>query len=468
MARFRRRGAARVATVLTTLGVAFAGLTGASGAGVAGRVSRPTPHDAAHESATVEPGNALRSRPAAAPAGPLAGRRPFPQHVRYPRQALRPKGVTAAQMDRQVLRFWRAWKVAYLRSTGSPGFWVKHDDAPSTVSEAIGYGMIFAAFFGDQSLFDGLFRHFRAHPSRVSPNLMAWKQVLVDGRMADVEGADSATDGDMDIAYGLLLAHRQWGSHGGVDYRRQALAVSRAVLRHDVNHRLWNTTPGDWATGADRRHTRTSDFMPSHFTAFAAADPARRAGWRRVLRATQRIVRHQFRDGSRATGLMPDFMVRSRRGWVPVLGRYLESPHDGDFGWNACRTPWRLSLSHLLDGRKGLRHVLRAQARWFRRAHDGAPSRIRAGYYVRNGPNGRPFANYSDLAFTAPAAVVAMLGGERGQRWMDRMWRAITSGRTVTSYYADSLRLMALLVVSRNWWQPRVQGVARGRARWGT
>lgn len=77
-----------------------------------------------------------------------------------------------------------------------------------------------------------------------------------------------------------------------------------------------------------------------------------------------------------------------------------------------------------------------------------------AGYFVRNGRNGAPFAGYSDLAFTGPAAVAAMNGGRRGQQFLDRSWRLLVRQPEVTDYYGDSLRLMALLVLSRNWWQP--------------
>lgn len=389
---------------------------------------------------------------AGADAAATAARRPFPQHVKYAKSVLVPQ-VPGATRDSVTLRFWRAWKSRYLRARGSPGLWVQH--RPGTnVSEGTGYGMVLSAYFGDRRTFDGLYRHFRAHPSRYSPDLMAWKQKLIDGRMVDVAGRDSATDGDLDIAYALLLAHRQWRSRGPIDYRAQSLLVSRAALAHDVNPRLGNTTPGDWAAGKDTRRTRTSDFMPAHFDAFARVDPDSAWQWRRVKRSTSAIALAQFRNGSRRTGLLPDFMAYWRGEWRPVRGVYLESKHDGDFGYNACRDPWRLSLPYLLMGQRRLRPLLLKHTVWLRTETNGDPAQIRAGYYVRNGPNGQPYRNYPDLAFTAPAAVNAMLGGDGGQRWLNRLWRAITRGPSTSNYYSDSLRLMALLILSRNWWQP--------------
>lgn len=378
--------------------------------------------------------------------------RPFPQRVQYARGALR-VSTPQASADVTTLRHWESWKATYLKSEGSPGLWVEH--TPNTnVSEGTGYGMVFAAYFGDRPVFEGLYRHFRAHPSVNAADLMAWKQQLVAGSMIDVEDSDSATDGDMDIAYALLLADRQWGSAGSIDFAHEARLVSRAVLAHDVNHRYWNTTPGDWARGDDARHTRTSDFMPTHIRAFELADPGRARQWRRVSRSITRIVRQQYSNGSRSTGLLPDFMELRGGRWRPVAGKYLEGPHDGDFDYNACRDPWRLTLSNLVIANSDLKQVMTTQARWFRTASRGRPGRIRAGYYVANGPNGKPYADYEDLAFTAPVAVNAMLGGRAGQPWLDRLWRHITSEPPVTNYYSDSLRLMALLVLNRNWWQP--------------
>lgn len=88
-----------------------------------------------------------------------------------------------------------AWKNAYIRADGGQGSWVKYDNTNSTVSEAHGYGMVLAAYMGDKSLFDDMFRYFKAYPSTHSAHLMAWKQSPSGGAMVNVGGGDSATDG---------------------------------------------------------------------------------------------------------------------------------------------------------------------------------------------------------------------------------------------------------------------------------
>jgi hypothetical protein len=316
--------------------------------------------------------------------------------------------------------------------------------------------MVLAAYMADRAIFDSMFRYFKSHPSRNARHLMAWKQTLKNGVMVNIEGADSATDGDLDIAYALLLAHAQWGSAGAINYRKQAILILHDVLQHEVNPNTLTFTPGDWASGVDANHTRSSDFMTGHVLAFAKADTANTEKWNAMHEKMAAIVDHQLTHGSQKTGLMPDFMVKAGTSFVPVPGKYLESRHDGDFSYNACRTPWRLAMSYIVGGNAGLLPALQKQASWIKGTTSGNPSRIKAGYYVLNGTNGASFARFSDLAFTAPFAVNAMTAGNTGQTWLNSLWTSITGGDfgKTTDYYGDSIRLQVLLTVAGNWWTP--------------
>ena len=75
-------------------------------------------------------------------------------------------------------------------------------------------------------MFDGLYLFFRDHPSQHDPDLMAWRQM---GDCASSDDPNSASDGDLNIAFGLLLAHAQWGSGGTINYRAEALKVLAAI-----------------------------------------------------------------------------------------------------------------------------------------------------------------------------------------------------------------------------------------------
>lgn len=385
-----------------------------------------------------------------------AGNRPFPQHVTYTAGAIKPSHVTQASMDAAVSSQYAKWKTTYLRSDGGDGSWIKYDNTNSTVSEAHGYGMVLAAYMDDQAVFDEMLRYFRNHPTDQSPDLLAWKQTLQNGQMVDVEGVDSATDGDLDVAYSLLLAHVQWGSNGSHNYLAEARKVMAAILQFDVNPKKSNLTVGSWVSGTDRKYTRPSDFMASHILAFARWDTANAAAWNKVHATIVKAVNDQFTHGSEATGIVPDFMVFKNGLWVPTPGKFLETKHDGDYSYNACRTPWRLAISWLVDGRTDLLASQQKTASWIRAKTNGVPTNIDAGYIVLNGTNGQSFRSYDDLPFTAPMAVNAMLGGAAAQTWLNSLWTSINGGDygAVVDYYGDAIRMQVLLTVSGNWWKP--------------
>jgi endo-1,4-beta-D-glucanase Y len=73
-----------------------------------------------------------------------------------------------------------------------------------------------------QELFDGLYQVFRSQPSNLNRQLMAW---AIGSDCKAIQPATSATDGDLDIAFALLLANRQWGSAGTIDYAGEARKV---------------------------------------------------------------------------------------------------------------------------------------------------------------------------------------------------------------------------------------------------
>lgn len=394
------------------------------------------------------PGSSAQALPEAA--------RPFPQHVTYTSGAIRPNHVTQDEMDAAVQRHYRSWVETYVRTEGGIGAWIDFDDTGATVSEAMGYGMVLAAYMGDKENFDAFYAYVKAHPSQIAPNLMAWKQVLQDGVMVDVDGTDSATDGDLDIAYGLLLADAQWGSDGEIDYRTGAVAVMHDTLTFIVNPDLSSLMTGDWAGEDSAQYTRSSDFMTGHMLAFAKADPENTAAWEAVHDTLGQIVSDVFENEGEGSGLMPDFLEFTGERWRPVPGEWLETEHDGDFYWNACRTPWRTAMSWLTDGREEILESQQALCAWIQDATSGDPRDIMSGYTITTGELGQPIEDYSDLAFVAPFAVNAMTGGEDAQEWLNDLWDAITGKHfaEVYWYFGDAIRMHVLLTVSGNWWTP--------------
>jgi hypothetical protein len=141
---------------------------------------------------------------------------PFGSHPHpYASGTIKP-AHSQAQLDQAVKDFYDTWKGLYLGDgCGGGRYLVLTGMANSkTVSEAHGYGMLLAAYMAGydseaKTIFDGMYKYYLAHQSVNTPFLMAWSQ---DSACNNNQGPDSATDGDLDIAYALLLADKQWGS----------------------------------------------------------------------------------------------------------------------------------------------------------------------------------------------------------------------------------------------------------------
>ena len=212
-----------------------------------------------------------------------APRHPFPQHQVYAPGTLRPNQRTQQQQDDDVRVFYDHWKASYLVAAGAtpsgdPLYRVAFGATPPardrTVSEGQGYGMIIVALMAGhdpqaQTIFDGLWEFALAHPSTIDSRLM-------DYAVPDSDtGDDSAFDGDADIAYGLLLADRQWQSDGRIDYRAAAATVITAILESTIGPASRLPMLGDWVDPGGVKYNqytpRSSDFMPAHFRAYGRA-----------------------------------------------------------------------------------------------------------------------------------------------------------------------------------------------------
>lgn len=381
---------------------------------------------------------------------------PFGGHLfQYAEGAILP-GFDPADLDDATAAAYDAWKADYLAAICGDGRWVveaKIDANNLTVSEAHGYGMMVSAIMAGhdpdaQAQFDGLYRYFRDHPSANSPDLMAWYQ---DGACADAMGQDSASDGDIDIAFALLLADRQWGSCGEIDYRAEALAVIAAIGEHELDAgRAW-VLLGDWAAPGDAmfyQATRSSDFITDHFRSFGevTGDPS----WAGLADSVYGIVDAIQTEHSPATGLLPDFIVAPGSAPKPAPAGFLEGPNDGAYDYNACRDPWRLATDFLVSGDPRPRAEVQAMTAWITAVTGGDPMKIRAGYQLDGTPS--KGSNYLTMAFVAPFGPAAMVDAAN-QAWLDALWQT-TADAAPEGYYEDSIRLLAMIVMSGNWWDP--------------
>ena len=200
-------------------------------------------------------------------------------------------------------------------------------------SEGQGWGLMFAAAFNDRDAFDRIRIWTRRSLRRPRDQLHSWR--FRPGASPPVDDPNNATDGDLYIAWGLLMAHARWRHP---PYLTEALAIANDVLRLTLR-RLgedYLLLPG--AAGFEAPEALTLN--PSYIVlpAFAALHQAApRAGWDRITRTGLGLLR-RARFG--AWALSPDWVTQAPRaeGALNLPDRW-----PPRFSFDAVRTPLLLA-----------------------------------------------------------------------------------------------------------------------------
>jgi endo-1,4-beta-D-glucanase Y len=406
---------------------------------------------------------------AADPGGAQAPRFPYPQHLPGPAGTILPAHESRTQLDADVAAAYDRWKSAHLLAAGvepdgHPRYRIRHAAGanPDTVSEGQGYGLVIVALMAGhdaaaRTLFDGLVEYARDHRSVLDARLMDWN--VPANEAANPPDDDCAFDGDADIALGLLLAERQWGNSGRIDYRAEALSVLAGLEQSALGPASHLPLLGDWVdpdgSTYNQRTVRTSDFMPGHFRAFAVATGD--AGWQAAVTSVAAVAAALRAGYAPATGLLPDFTVPVSSvdpSPQPAPPDFLEGATDGDYSYNAGRVPWRFASDALLSQSSASRTTALAISAWARTATAGVPTDVRAGYRL-NG-TALPDSDYFSTFFVAPLGAAARLDPAH-PAWLEAIFEAVKLEQQ--GYYEDSVTLLSLLVMSGNFWTPDRAGL---------
>ena len=386
----------------------------------------------------------------------------FPCHNIYNKVSILPNCYNQQQLDSHVASFYKEWKAQYIKNDCDPNeYYVWYQDLENknenakSISEAQGYGMIITAFMAGydkdaKKQFDKLYTFAKNHPSSITNSFMAWRQTDCD----DTKNTDknSATDGDMDIAYALLLAHNQWKSNGTINYLAEAKKIINDLFAKVINQNSYHILLGDWVDEDSKKYdgTRTSDFMCNHFEAFAKA--TNNKNWLNVSDACYTLLEAVQKEQNITTGLFPDFIEDVNNKPTSSIEKYLETKYDGEYYYNACRVPFRLSLHYLLNGEKRAKKMMDNFNDFMRSTNNNDPQNIETGYFL-NGDIIKK-AEHNSSAFIGSAAIAAMVDG-KNQQWLNDTYNLLLLQKlNANSYYDNTLKMLYLIVLSGNWWAP--------------
>lgn len=378
--------------------------------------------------------------------------RPFPQRLNY-KGCIKPDNVTQEQMENTIKKFYDYWKAMYVKfsngRTPGGGYYVEikgntSDGNDKTVSSVHGYGMIIFALMAGydkqaKQYFDGMYNMYDKHRSTINSNNMSW---IIDQTEDESKDSDSSTDGDLDIAYALLLANRQWGSEGKIDYNSEAKKIiTKGIKRSEISHSTMRPLLGDW--DENQNATRITDLMTDHFHAFWIATGD--SFWKDVMDNTYDLVPKIIDKFSPDTGLLPDFVTGNPV--RPAAPDSVEGPMDNGYGWNSCYYPLRMAADFAHYGSSNSKGVCSKILEWLKNTTNNNPANIKTCYSL----DGFAKDDISSIKFTAPL-IAACIVDKANQSYLDAGWNKISTWKEKCD--GDSINLLSMLLISGNWWVP--------------
>ncbi len=353
--------------------------------------------------------------------------RPFPQNINYS------FGYKPTTISHEVAKnTYNKWKELYLVKCND-AFRVTCEGYNETRVEAIGFGTILSAYFGDKEIFDGLYNFYKSKRTANANNMMAWN-VSCDG----INDPGSATDGDIDVAFALIVAYAQWGE----SYLEEAKDVIQVIKNSVVTtcDSLLVLAPGYskestigpmWG-GCDL--TDIQYYTPAFFRLFAEASGDN--DWNKLADDTYTILNASAHP---KTGLVPD--------WQSVTGTPGgNSDRVPFFRYDACRVPWRISIDYLWNGNTKAKQWCTKVSDW---AYGVGPANIKDGYNLDGSENSQGFHN---SAFTGGFAVASMCNN---QAVADAFGTEMTSDQLGDGHwFIMSTRALYLLALTGNFWKP--------------
>ncbi|UAY51125.1 glycosyl hydrolase family 8 [Ferruginibacter albus] len=381
---------------------------------------------------------------------------PFPQHSTYFDGVIVPDHISQKELDDSVTSFYDQWKEKYLKQSAcSNSYYIWAENSAknyASVSEGQGYGMMIMVLMAGydtaaRSIFDGLFRYYKEHPSKRNQYLMSWAQI---NNCKEFEES-AATDGDIDIAYSLLLANAQWTSNSGINYFQEAKNIVNAIEMQDINKTSFTILESNSIEEDSRDYfdMRSSDFIPSEIRSFSVTDSNT---WAKVLNNNYTLFNFLQNEYSDGTGLVPDFIQSINIKPKPARRLYLESIYDGMYYYNACRVPWRIATDYIVNGDVRAKKFIAPINKWIQETTQGNPDNISAGYSLQG--DDIKTKNFEALSFITSFAVAAMIDN-KNQQWLNSLWDyTIHFKLNDFDYYDNTIKMINLVILSHNYWAP--------------
>lgn len=296
------------------------------------------------------------------------------------------------------------------------------EDNQITKVESMGWSMIIAAYMHDKTTFDGLYKFYKSKLQ--GHGMMAWK--VTCGGVSD---AGSASDGDLDVAFAMVVASWQWGD----SYKSEAVKLINTVKKLIVNCNGTSVIAGGMAGGGTYggcNETDISYHTPAFFRCFAEVTSD--AAWTKLADDTYTLLNN---GANPTTGLIPD--------WQALNGGQASGGRKHSYGFDACRAPWRIALDYLWNGNEKAKAWCTKISDW---AYKIGPANIKDGYNL----DGSVTGSYHNMSYVGGFAVAAMCNS---QEVVDAFGKHIAEKMPFDSYwYHGFLGNCYLMTMTGNMW----------------
>jgi endo-1,4-beta-D-glucanase Y len=356
--------------------------------------------------------------------GPQGERFPFPQNVKYP------YGVQSTKVSNEFVKSWyENWKSKRLVACNG-NLMPSADSTSGSKVEAQGFAMVAVAYMGDKDVFDKLYAFYKTKTGGNSCGLSGWQT-----NCSGVQDAGAATDGDVDVACGLVVAHWQWPDAGYDAKAKTQIANLRKVIL-DCSGK-WTLYPGCSGGGpwGGCNETDISYYTPAFFRYFAkiSGDTA----WSKMADDTQKI-----RDAAAnaTTGLVPD--------WQSVSGTAGSGSRSGNFAFDAVRAPYKQCMDYLWHGTAEAGAWCKKLSTW---ANGIGVTNIKDGYQL----NGSATSSNHNMVAMGSFTIAAMANTQE----IADAFTAESAKMKDDYWYGSYLGNLYLLAMSGNMWNPDILGV---------
>lgn len=304
------------------------------------------------------------------------------------------------------------WKKQYvIEIRNSMSRVVNPQDNNVTVSEGMGYGMLFSATVGDHDTFNNLWKYAKQYLDK--SGLMDWK---IDAG-GEVIGNGSASDADQDMAYALLLASRKWNNK---EYLNDSLNMMNSIIKHEVSSDGL-LMPGD--SWGNNMPFNPSYVAPAYYTDFALA--SKNNHWSKILIVNLQLLSKTIDHN---TGLSPD--------WINFDGTIIENKNE--YGYDAIRVPIRLIQYYKKTKDSVAGGILKKEYSYFSKI---GSNHLMAGYTVA----GRPQVSYINSEYLSSFTAISTFR-PYSLFHFDIMNKLINTD--ANDYYGSSLKVWTLLILS--------------------